>query len=511
MNIALKRNLPSDMRQIYGHFLHDHMRRSSTFLLGSSLVGSIFGFSFWLLCAHLTSSAQLGFAASLLAYVNLYSTITTLGLGNAVIRFLPKHSNKDSYFGTVLAITANASILLGAALLFMIRFLSPKLIFAVTNPEIFALLLIILVTSSISTITDSALLAQRSAKNIFIKAVWQSPLKILLPFVFFHLNLKGILIITAISTSIGALYELIILYRHNHKRFAVDTLSLEGTYKFTAGNFMGTIFGIFPATLVPIIVLNQLGASLAAYFYIALQFASILSLISSSSAQAYLSEASNDTETHYMSHLLKALKNLYSLLLPTALLMAIIGTQMLKFYGHAYYTHASVLLLLLCVASLFVGINWLGDSLLNVQKRPFAYGVMNFINALLVVVLVRFEASKGLTAVGAAWLAAQALTVLIYIVLQSSNIREYISTNLLGRHKQRLSAPQSYPMTDYHYMPSQLHLDDAIHSYEWLLVIGYFRGPYYQLYYKNSRRPEVNHAGLQAEAQQSVSQTPLQA
>jgi len=413
--------------KLYSYFLADNLRRTSSFLLASSAVGSIFGFAFWLLCAHLTSSVQIGYAASFLAYINLYSTITTLGLTNAVIRFLPHHKNKDAYFSTVLAITLITSLILGSFLIELIRFISPKLSFALNNPVTLALLLLILVISSLSSIADASLMANKASKNIFIKSLWQSPIKIMLPFVFISLGMNDILAIYALTTIIGFIYEMGVLFRTHHRRFKIDKSSLINSFRFTSGNFMGTIFGILPATLVPILVLNRLGASQAAYFYIAAQFASVLSIVSSSTAQAYLAEASNDQSSHYLAHLKKAAKNLYLLLIPAVIFMALVGTQILRIYGQSYYSHAAIVLVLLAIASLFIGFNWLGDSLLNVQKRPFAYGAMNLINALLVVLLVRLAANKGLIAIAAAIICAQALTVLIYLILQVNVLKLYVS------------------------------------------------------------------------------------
>jgi O-antigen/teichoic acid export membrane protein len=489
--------------------MHDSLRRSSSFLLGSSAVGSVFGFVFWLLCAHLTSSTQIGYAASLLAYVNLYSTITTLGFTNAVIRFLPHHKNRDAYFGTVSAITFNSSLILGAGFLYAIKYFSPKLLFAVTSPQIFGLMLLIIVISSLSNVADAALLAQKDAKSIFLKVIWQSPIRVLLPFVFFKLDLKTMLIVYAVSSLIGLIYEYRILYRKHHKRFVVDTTSLVGSYRFTAGNFMGTIFGILPTSLVPIIILNQLGASLAAYAYVALQFASLLSLISSASAQAYLSEASNDHSDHYIPHLVKALKNLYSLLLPAAFVMAVAGAQALRFYGHAYYSGGAVLLILLCGSSIFVGINWLGDSLLNVQKRPFAYGVMNFINAALVIAIVRFTAHNGLSAVGWGWLSAQALTVVIYLVLQGKYLWSERLKAKRAPNIPNTSYQQSYPKTNYHYTPSPFYPSLAMSSDEWRLVRRHFQARQLKRHRNNQQMTVTHEVSLEA-VQQPASQTTAQ-
>ena len=390
--------------------MHDSLRRSSSFLLLNTAVNAIFSFGFLLICAHLTSSVVVGYATTLIAYTVLISTITTVGLSNSIIRFLPHHENKDAYFGTALSIALCSSITVGALMLDSIKYFSPKLSFAISSPEIFGLLLSVVVLSSIGAIADSSLLAQKDAKNIFVKALWLYPLRIVLPFIFFDIKLESILAIYAITTFIGTTYEFYILYKKHHKRLKIALSTLSDSYKFTLGNFTGSIFGAMPTTLVPIIVLNRLGPSLAAYFYIAMQFASFLDVICNSSAQAFLSEASNDKgESRYMYHFVKGFKNLYSLLIPAALLMALIGTQLLRFYGHAYYLNGALLLILLSIASLFIGVNWLGDSLLNVQKRPVAYGYMNFINALLVVVIVYELADKGLAAVGIGWLVAQAI------------------------------------------------------------------------------------------------------
>lgn len=493
-------------------FMSDSLRRSSAFLLGNSVVGSLFGFVFWLLCAHLTSSSQVGYAASLLAYINLYSTITTLGLTNAVIRFLPRHHDKDAYLSTALFINTITSLIVGSGLIEFIRLISPKLSFAIGNPETLILLLFVLVTTSVSSIADAALLAQKDAQTIFKKALWQSPIKVILPLALIGLKMRGILFVNALSAFIGTIYELVVLYRRHHQRFKIDLSSLKGSYAFTVGNFFGTIFGILPATLIPIIVLNELGASQAAYMYIALQFASLLSLICSSSAQAYLSEASNDQETEHIYHLVKAFKNLFSLLLPAALLLAVVGSELLRVYGHAYYTHASLLLILLCASSLLVGINWLGDSLLNVQKRPFAYGMMNLINALLVVVAVALVASGGLTKVGVGWFLAQAVTVLIYAVLQRQLLfsdQQLIASRDLN--KLATSGLRSTPTTDYHYSSSPVVPWLPVFPAEWLLVKDSFLTHRASWVSKSSQLTPASPVELPVEAQQPVYRSLAQA
>jgi O-antigen/teichoic acid export membrane protein len=242
---------------------------------------------------------------------------------------------------------------------------------------------------------------------------------------FTGLRLQGILLVYGLTALIGLIYQGIAIakqYRGQRIRFSIATL--YDTYRFTAGNLVGTIFGILPSTLVPLIVLTKLGPEQAAFFYIPMQIASLLTIVSSSSAQSFMAEASHEkTNAAYLRYLLRAARHLFSLLVPAALLLAAAGTAVLHFYGPRYAAAGETLLVLLCISSLFIGVNWLGDSLLNVQKRPLAYGVMNATNALLVCALVYMSAAHGLTSVGVAWLTGQALTVGVYLALQWRAVR----------------------------------------------------------------------------------------
>ena len=139
-----------------------------------------------------------------------------------VIRFLPNHKDKDEYFSTVLAITFVSSLVIGSLLIESIKYFSPKLSFAISSPEIFSLLLLFLVLTSVGSIASSSLLAQKDAKNIFIMALWMYPLRIILPFLFPNIKIEGILTIILVTTLIGTAYEFYILYRKHHKRLKVN-------------------------------------------------------------------------------------------------------------------------------------------------------------------------------------------------------------------------------------------------------------------------------------------------
>src|SRR5215210_690313 len=70
--------------------LRDPMRRSAYALIAGTGVTSLLGLLFWALAAHWLSPAMVGIGASLVSALTLLANISTLGLRNGLVRFLPE-------------------------------------------------------------------------------------------------------------------------------------------------------------------------------------------------------------------------------------------------------------------------------------------------------------------------------------------------------------------------------------------------------------------------------------
>ena len=69
----------------------------------------------------------------------------------------------------------------------------------------------------------------------------------------------------------------------------------------------------------------------------------------------------------------------------------------------------------------FVTINFLGDTWLNIQRRSMAYFLMNAFNAIAVVGLAFLLSDHGLTGIGFGWLAGQAISAIVYLTIFGRN------------------------------------------------------------------------------------------
>ncbi len=121
------------------------------------------------------------------------------------------------------------------------------------------------------------------------------------------------------------------------------------------------------------------------------------------------------------SHFLNALLHSYRLLLPAMLVLIALGWPILHLYGPDYANAGYRVLILLSVSMVFVTINFLGDTWLNIQRRSMAYFLMNAFNAIAVVGLAFALSDYGLTGIGFGYLAGQAISAVVYLAIFGRN------------------------------------------------------------------------------------------
>jgi O-antigen/teichoic acid export membrane protein len=400
--------------------MHDTFRRNATFLIASQAITAGSTFLFWLLCARLFTPATVGLATAFISFGVLAATFTHLGLPTTVARFMPTSRRPSGLLYAALLAVIGASIIVGTGALLLLGHVAPALAFVRSSAVLSGLLVTLITCTALLPLLDNATMAFRQGHYILLKSAALSVPRVVLPFVVAHTALTGIVGAYVLLLVAGVLGSFILvrtkLLRHRSGRPSYAELAIH--VKFTAGNYLGNIAGILPSTLVPIIVLNQLGAAQAAYFYMPMQLAVFLGVIASSTAAALVSETAqhDDPEKHRV-QALAAIAHLFRMRVPAAAFLAIAGWVVLRLYGQAYSTHGYAALVVLCIASIFVGVNWIGDTWLIITKRMTAYFGMNVVNAALVVVLATAGASHGLLGVSVGWLLGQSLTALLFGVL----------------------------------------------------------------------------------------------
>lgn len=404
----------------YRNLMNDAMRRNSMLLILAQLTSAAGLFSFWIINARLFSASNVGLATSFINFGILVAAFTNLGLPNTIIRFLPKSSKPGGLFGASLGLVALSSFIGSLIALKLLPHLAPKLDFVTASIGLEVLLVLLIMTTAVGALLDGTLVSFRKGELVLIKSVITLLPRLILPFLALEAGVRGMTGIYVLTLLLGVGYNLIIIIgRLMPNQSFRPSLGLVSKHKaYATSNYLGGLFGVLPITVVPIIVLNRLGPESAAYFYMPMMIAAMVSLICNAISQALISECSQTDDLEIQrGHFKNALVHQYQLLIPLITVLIAVGWPILSIYGHLYASNGYVPLAIMVLAGLLVGLNWLGDTWLNITKRSRDYFLMNAFNAIAVVSSVYLFSSHGLVAVAVGWLVGQLISAGVYLAI----------------------------------------------------------------------------------------------
>ena len=81
---------PKLLRRHFGIPLY----KNAYYLMANTMANSLLGFAFWMVVARFYSPADVGLASALIAAAGLLASISNLGLGFGLIKFLPSAREK---------------------------------------------------------------------------------------------------------------------------------------------------------------------------------------------------------------------------------------------------------------------------------------------------------------------------------------------------------------------------------------------------------------------------------
>lgn len=390
----------------------DELIRGSFFLAVTTGATGALGFAFWLINAQLYTPAQIGEATSLISATVMISYFSLFGLNSTLIRYLPSSTRRNEEVTVALLVVLVVATLLCTGYILLLPVTAPRLQDVVGNLADATLFTVLTALSAVNLCTDSVFIALRRAKyNLYINGFLQGAVKLLLPFFLIGLGGFGIFVGSGIAATFAVTASVLMMYRRLGLRLRLTAAGsvVRRLVRFSAANYVASLFNLIPILVLPMIILNVRGSAETGYFYISFQIANLLN------GGAYAVSESLFAEGSYSGAALGRLAKrsavvLGLLMVPASLILAGVAGLLLSLFGDDYVSQAAGCLSVFALGGIAVTLNSWTGSLLRITDRLWTLMWSNVVYAGSIVGLAILWADRGLTWIALAWLIGNLLS-----------------------------------------------------------------------------------------------------
>jgi O-antigen/teichoic acid export membrane protein/acyl carrier protein len=390
---------------LYIQLRQDHMMRNSLYLMLSAGLQFASGFTFWIVVAHLFSASDVGKASTLIAATNVIGYLALLGLNNAMGKYLPTSCNRDALISSGLAIVAICAAAVALAYIGLIPVIAPRLAFIAKSPALTVGFALLTATAAVNLLTDSIFVASRKAKyTVFVDGIVEGFGKIALAVALVGTGVYGIYSASVMGTALGAGASLFLIFTIMHCRLSLrkPLSTLRPLLRFSGANYVGNVFNMLPSLIVPVIVLDRLGAEAAAYFFVVFQVSGIVYVAALALEQTFLAEGSRpNADMRRLKR--RSLGILVMLCAPAALGLIAVGRWVLLAFGWRYYHYGFPSLIIMALAAGPTAATYWLLTVLRLEGKLNSIVIVNVTYAAGICTLVWLASSHGLTTVAVAW------------------------------------------------------------------------------------------------------------
>lgn len=428
----------------------DHLVRNSLYLMLSSGIQAALGFAFWVVVARLFSTDAVGVAGSLISASTMIALLSLLGLNTTLVRFLPSARNFSELISAAFVVVTGCAAAGGLVYVFLMPVIAPRLRF-LQHHLIFVLgFLFLSAAASLNLLTDSVFIATRRAGYCALTdGVVGGLTKIALCVVLAGSGAYGLYTASLGGIAVAAVASIGLITTMLRWRPSLRNLlaSLRPLLKFSGANYVSNLFTLLPTAIVPLIVLDRLGAQPAAYYYVAFQMALLLYAAVYAVESSFLAEASQG-DTDWRGIRRRSRRLAIILFVPSGIALAVAGRWVLLIFGSTYSDHGAGSLEFLALAVIpIAAYNW-ALTVLRIAGRLRALVLSNAVYCIAICGSAWVLSTHGLTALSAAWLIGSSIAAIVSTIAASAASRSAARHRRLKGQAGQLRPPASGPRAE---------------------------------------------------------------
>ena len=434
----------SPLRKLQARLRTDHLVRNSLYLMLSYGLQAALGFMFWVIAARLFSTGDVGRASSLVSATSLVAFLSLFGLNSTLVRFLPTSENRDALITAAVILVAACGAGFGLIYLLLTPVLAPRLAFVEHRPAMVAGFVLLASVTAVNLLTNSVFIASRKASYCALTDGGVSGItRIASVLILASTGAYGLFCACAAGFATAAVVSLMLIATALRWRPSLTKpfRTLKPLLRFSSANYAGNICMLLPTLVVPLIVLDRLGASAAAYYFVAFQMATLLYSAVYAVEQAFLAEGSH-ADADWREIRKRSRRFAVALFAPACLVLIVAAHWVMLIFGARYSHYGTPSLMVLALAVIpIAACNWSWTVLrLTGQLRPLVASAGVY--ALAICGLAWFLAPHGLTALAASWPIGCSLSAIVASVSCGCDTahEHHATVGQLGLHLESRSA-----------------------------------------------------------------------
>lgn len=368
--VALRSFLPAEAVR-WLDLIRQPLFYNAGFILGLNVFPGLAGIAFWAIASHLYTPTELGMASAVLSAAALISSVASLGIPTGVIRFLSDAVQPGRFLNAAYSFVFLSALLVGAIYLMGISVWSPSLVVLREQFLYSAAFTGFVVVVALGTVVNDTFVAYRRAHFAMLYVLISNCARLALIFAGSHLGAAGIVgaVIVAFSLALGVGWLVFLprVQRDYRVGFVWDTTILRTLVPYSLGNYVAGLLAEMPQTVLPIMVLEILGAHASGYAYIALMMGAAITSPGLALSSSAFAEGANAPERSrvVLTHAARVAVFVTS---AVALVILVGAPLILQLFGAAYSRESTGLLRWMAIASVPMVVNELYFTWLRLRK-----------------------------------------------------------------------------------------------------------------------------------------------
>lgn len=390
-------------------------------IMALRLFSTASGFIFWAIAAQTMSAQQVGLLSSAIAASTLLAGLSQLGLNYGLVKYLGHVNHPHRLLNGVVGMVTVVSLLLSVLFLLTLPISSPALLSLQRDLGTLLLFVALVMGTSLLLVFHWSFLARRRPVFSLITNAIQSTLAIILLLLFTlnqsdYLNaLSGYTLSMLIGLAV--LYLLFLPQTEEGYRFRVV---FPSTFRSPFSNYCLSNYLIdqlqkLPDNLLTLLVVNVLGPTVGAYFFVVWAITTGLASIVGSFALSLFTEGANKPKlVAIYARKMVIVGSLFTAVI--AILAALAGPYILAIYGADYANNGALLLALFTFSLIPNLLVFIYISVLRVRNEMKQLTLITALDmALGLLAVYWFMTSFGLIGSGMGWLVSR-FAILIYVI-----------------------------------------------------------------------------------------------